>query len=153
MTRPIPFRAGLVVGKDTTNYRNNKTFEEKGFRAGTENVAGIVSMAVALKHNVDTLEKNRQHILLIETFNKLKNLGSGDVTEAWKYLAMQCEKVSALDSSDPMDIVHDAKERAAKVIEFSKQVYKKKMGVKGIKKLANNRKYKSIREYILSGIK
>lgn len=40
--------------------------QEKGFRAGTENVAGIVSMAVALKHNVDTLEKNRQHILGLE---------------------------------------------------------------------------------------
>ena len=31
MTRPIPFRAGLVVGKGTTIYRNGKTFEEKGF--------------------------------------------------------------------------------------------------------------------------
>lgn len=40
--------------------------QESGLRAGTENVAGIVSMAVALKHNVDTLEKNRQHILGLE---------------------------------------------------------------------------------------
>ena len=81
----------------------------------------LVKVSETTEYLIDELNKNRQHILLIETFNKLKNLGSGDVTEAWKYLAMQCEKVNALDSSDPMDIVHDAKERAAKVIEFSKQ--------------------------------
>ena len=40
--------------------------QEKGLRAGTENVAGIVSMAVALKNNMDTLEKNQQHILGLE---------------------------------------------------------------------------------------
>ena len=40
--------------------------QEQGLRAGTENVAGIVSMAVALKHNLDTLEENRQHILGLE---------------------------------------------------------------------------------------
>ena len=40
--------------------------QERGLRAGTENVAGIVSMAVSLKQNIDTLEKNRQHILSLE---------------------------------------------------------------------------------------
>ena len=40
--------------------------QERGLRAGTENVAGIVSMAVALKHNLDALTKNRQHILSLE---------------------------------------------------------------------------------------
>lgn len=40
--------------------------QEQSLRAGTENVAGIVSMAVALKHNVDTLYKNQYHILNLE---------------------------------------------------------------------------------------
>ena len=52
--------------------------QERGLRAGTENVAGIVSMAVALKHNVDTLEKNRQHILGLEK-RLLEGLIAGDV--------------------------------------------------------------------------
>lgn len=40
--------------------------QERGLRAGTENVAGIVSMAVSLKHNTDTIEDNRRHILSLE---------------------------------------------------------------------------------------
>ena len=41
--------------------------QEYGLRAGTENVAGIVSMAAALKKNVDGLDKNQRHILKLET--------------------------------------------------------------------------------------
>lgn len=40
--------------------------QEHGLRAGTENVAGIVSMAVALKRNVDVLHQNQQHVLSLE---------------------------------------------------------------------------------------
>lgn len=40
--------------------------QEYGLRAGTENVAGIVSMAAALKKNVDGLDKNQRHILKLE---------------------------------------------------------------------------------------
>lgn len=67
------------------------------------------------------LRKNKQHILLLETFNKLKDLGSGDVSEAWQYLTMQCDKASQLDENAPMDIIHSAKARSDQVIEFSKQ--------------------------------
>lgn len=41
--------------------------QEHGLRAGTENVAGIVSMAVALKKNVNDLNKNQRHILELES--------------------------------------------------------------------------------------
>ena len=40
--------------------------QERGLRAGTENVAGIVSMAVALKHNVDSMETIQQHVIGLE---------------------------------------------------------------------------------------
>ena len=36
--------------------------QEFGLRAGTENVAGIVGMAVALKNNCDTLEENTRYV-------------------------------------------------------------------------------------------
>ena len=81
----------------------------------------LVKINEPLEYLVTELNKNRQQILLIETFNKLKDLGSGDVEDAWKYLSLQCEKASELSSSDPMDIIHQAKERADQVVEFSKQ--------------------------------
>lgn len=40
--------------------------QERGMRAGTENVAGIVCMAYALKRNCEFLEKNRKHIKRLE---------------------------------------------------------------------------------------
>lgn len=80
---------------------------------------------VTVSENLDFLQsemrRNKQHLLLIETFNKLKDLGSGDVEEAWQYLANQCDKVEQLDSTAPLDIVHSAKKRADQVVEYSKQ--------------------------------
>lgn len=67
------------------------------------------------------MRKNKQHIILLETFNKIKDLGSGDVTSAWKYISAQCDRVSQLDSTQPMDIVHQAVERSEQIIEFNKQ--------------------------------
>lgn len=40
--------------------------QEHGLRAGTENVAGIVSMATALRKNIETLKANQEHILNLE---------------------------------------------------------------------------------------
>ncbi len=40
--------------------------QESGKRAGTENVAGIVCMAAALKNNCLHLQKNQEHILSLE---------------------------------------------------------------------------------------
>lgn len=67
------------------------------------------------------IKKNKQHILLIETFNKLKDLGSVDVSDAWKFLSLQCDKAFTLDDSQPLDLVKDAKQRSDQVVEYSKQ--------------------------------
>lgn len=40
--------------------------QEYGVRAGTENIASIVGMAVALKNNIDSLQSNRAHIMHLE---------------------------------------------------------------------------------------
>lgn len=40
--------------------------QEKGMRAGTENVASIVGMAVALKNNCDRLDQNQSHVRTLE---------------------------------------------------------------------------------------
>jgi len=51
--------------------------QEFGMRAGTENIASIVGMAVALKKNCDNLAENIQHIENIESqlLDKLSSLG------------------------------------------------------------------------------
>ena len=40
--------------------------QESGKRAGTENVAAIVGMAVALKKNCEELQRNKEHLLSLE---------------------------------------------------------------------------------------
>lgn len=40
--------------------------QELGLRAGTENVASIVGMAVALKNNIENMDENNRHILHLE---------------------------------------------------------------------------------------
>lgn len=40
--------------------------QENGLRAGTENVASIVGMAVALKKNCEEIDVNKKHLLMLE---------------------------------------------------------------------------------------
>lgn len=81
----------------------------------------LVTVSEPLTYLSLEMRKNKQHIILLETFNKLKDLGSADVSEAWEYLSNQCERVSQLDTTQPMDIIKDAKIRADQIVEFSKQ--------------------------------
>lgn len=52
--------------------------QESGLRAGTENVAGVVGMAVALKNNCDALEENSNYIMDLES-KAIDLLDSSDV--------------------------------------------------------------------------
>ena len=81
----------------------------------------LVSVSEPLEYLEAALKKNKQLIILRETFNKLKDLGSGDVTEAWSYLSMQCEEAAKLNRIAPMDIVHQSEERSQQVLEYAKQ--------------------------------
>ena len=57
----------LYVRKGTLLYPYlNGGAQEREMRAGTENVASIVGMAVALKNNCDAIEQNREHIQKLE---------------------------------------------------------------------------------------
>lgn len=51
--------------------------QERGFRAGTENVASIVGMAVALKRNCDKIEQNSEYIYSLENLLIKKLLDAG----------------------------------------------------------------------------
>ena len=81
----------------------------------------LVTVKEPLTYLTREMRKNKQHILLMETFNKLKDLGSGDVTEAWMYLARQCAIAEDLSETRPMDIVHEASKRAQQVKDYANQ--------------------------------
>lgn len=90
------------------------------FQAQFEDVV-IVEVNEPVTYLEDQLRKNKQHILFLQTFNKLTDLGSADVSEAWAYLQSQCEKAASLDSSNPVNIVTDAFKRSDEIIAFNKQ--------------------------------
>ena len=48
-------------------------------------------------------------------------LGADDVDDAWTYIDTQCERIHELDTSEPLDLVHDAEKRCKQVQEYSKQ--------------------------------
>ncbi len=51
--------------------------QERGMRAGTENIASIVGMAAAVKRNCDAIDQNNKHVLALEEqlINKLSSSG------------------------------------------------------------------------------
>lgn len=81
----------------------------------------IVRVDEPVEYLAEGMRKNRQRILLIETFNKIEQLDSDDVSEAWKYISMQCDAASDLDETHPMNIIKEAEERTKQVQEYAKQ--------------------------------
>lgn len=81
----------------------------------------LVDVRESFEYLSTEMRRNKKNILLVETFNKIKDLGSDDVDDAWKYLSSQCERVEDLNPLKPMDIVADAKQRSDQIIEFGKQ--------------------------------
>ena len=81
----------------------------------------LVKVDEPLEYLVAELKKNKRHILFLETFNKLTDMGSADVDDAWAYLAQQVDASDALTDSQPMNIIQQAQERSDQVVEWSKQ--------------------------------
>lgn len=81
----------------------------------------IVQVNETLEWLKRELAENKKHIILLETFNKLKDLGEGDTSDAWNYIDQQSERVHELESSKPLDIVHDVDIRSQQILDFSNQ--------------------------------
>ena len=81
----------------------------------------LVQVPEPVEFLVAKLKDYRQYLILLETFNKIKDLGDGDVKDAWQYIGMQYEKAQMLSDNAPMNIVADANKRADQILEFSKQ--------------------------------
>ena len=81
----------------------------------------LVQVNEPIEYLVNEMHRNKQYIILLETFNRIKDLGADNVSEAWKYIESQCERVEQLDTLQPMDIVHQANERSEQILEFNRQ--------------------------------
>jgi len=81
----------------------------------------VVAVPEPIQYLCDKLRGYKRYLILLETFNKIKDLGEGDVDASWKYLSMQCEKAESLTETNPVDIVKDAQKRADQILEYSKQ--------------------------------
>ena len=90
------------------------------FQAEFPNIS-IVKVDEPVEYLVNELKRNKQHILFMQTFNKLTELGSGDVEDAWEYLSQQCDLSAQLNDSEPMNIIKSAQERSDQVVLWSKQ--------------------------------
>lgn len=81
----------------------------------------LVHVSEPISYLVSEIKRNKQHIILLDMFNRIKDLGPDDVKEAWDYIAAQYELASQLDSTQPMDIIHEAQERSQQILEYNKQ--------------------------------
>lgn len=81
----------------------------------------LVEVHESMSYITDEMNRNRQRSLLIDMFNTIKDFSGSDPLEAWKYIEAQCEKVQALDTHIPLDIIHDVDKRAEEIVAFSRQ--------------------------------
>ena len=81
----------------------------------------LIPVSEPIDYLCKELQRNRERILLLETFNKVKTLGVDDAAAAWEYIGLQYEMYQQLGSSQPFDIIHQAQERSRQVVEWSKQ--------------------------------
>ncbi len=91
------------------------TFQDK-FQGFT-----FLEVSEPLEYLTDKLKKNKQHIIFLETFNKLMEFGVDDIADGWEYIANQLDRAMSLADTLPMNIIADAKERSDQVAEWAKQ--------------------------------
>lgn len=81
----------------------------------------IVDVNEPLDYLVSEIKKNKRHIVFLNMFNTLTDMGSADVDVAWEYVARQLDAADSLNDTAPMNIIQQAQERSDQVVEWSKQ--------------------------------
>lgn len=79
----------------------------------------LVDVGETIEYLETELKRNKQYIIFLEMFNKVKELGQGDISDVWQYIGVQYDSAMKLDAGQPMDIVKQAQERADTIVEFS----------------------------------
>lgn len=81
----------------------------------------ILSVKEPIEYLIEQLCRNKRRIMLVETFNKIKDLGENEVDLAWRYVISQGEKITTMNAMESLDVVHDSMGRSRQVVEYSKQ--------------------------------
>ena len=81
----------------------------------------IVQVNESIEYLESEMRHNKQHIMLLHMFNKIKDLDPSRVEDAWMYIYNQSESALQLNETSPMDIVHDTEERSEEIIQFNQQ--------------------------------
>lgn len=81
----------------------------------------IVAVPEPVTYLTTKLYQYRQYLILLEMMNKMKDLGNGDIGDAWRYIGSKVDEATSLESQRPMDIVKESEERAKLIQEYSKQ--------------------------------
>lgn len=86
-----------------------------------EDIESLLDVQEPFAYLQNQMRLNKERIILVETLNRIKDADQSDIEAVWTYIANQVEQVEKLDSTQPMDIIHQAKERIDQVVEFNKQ--------------------------------
>ena len=86
-----------------------------------EDIESLLDVREPISYLSEQMRLNKQRIILIETFNRLKDANQSDIENVWTYIANQVERVHNLESTKPMDIIHQAHERAEQIKEYNRQ--------------------------------
>lgn len=104
------------------HYRKyNRTPDIFEFRLQFSDIVTLEDVRQPVSYLQARLTEYRQRNILIDMFNRLKDLGEGDTLDAWKYIQMQVDKVNSYETSNPLEIISQAEERAELVKINSKQ--------------------------------
>lgn len=86
-----------------------------------EDIESLLDVREPISYLSEQMRLNKQRIILIETFNRLKDANQSDIENVWTYIANQVERVHNLESTKPMDIIHQAHERSEQIKEYNRQ--------------------------------
>lgn len=86
---------------------------------------GDIVVLEDVKESVSYLQKQlveyRKYIILLNMFNKIKDLGQGDINDAWAYISTQLDEINNYQDILPDELIKGAEERAEQVRLFAKQ--------------------------------
>lgn len=86
-----------------------------------DDIDSLLDVQEPFQYLSDQMKLNKKRIILIETFNRIKDADQSDIEAVWSYIGTQYDRTTRLDNYQPMDIVHQANERAEQIKEFNRR--------------------------------
>lgn len=91
------------------------------FLSEFQDVEQLLDVREPASYLKNQMRLNKERIILVETINRVKDADESDIENVWAYISNQVERINKLDTSKPMDIIHQAKERSDQIVEYNKR--------------------------------